>query len=164
MVPSLLWPRYFLGWFQCPSKTPWTLGIFQQLPQMRIYLDWASYYKSGGYQRFPWGCPNGRLPVDFSLACHPRRLGHSSQSNVQTFCALPSTRYACVLETKWHYFVVKEAFASEEWRSLLISLDQLDLIVTGKCIHEAQQLVSHCRVYQDIDPREWVAIFGACLI
>jgi len=90
MVPSPLWPRSFLGWFQCPSKTPWTLGIFQQLPQMRIYLDWASYYKSGGYQRFPWGLPNGRLPVDFSLACHPRRLGHSSQSNVQTFCSLPS--------------------------------------------------------------------------
>ena len=89
-MPSLLWPRTCLGWFQCPFETLWNLGIFLLLLQMRIYSDWALCYKSRRYRKSPWGHLDGRLPVDFSPACCLRRLGCSSQFDVQTFCLLAS--------------------------------------------------------------------------
>lgn len=41
---------------------------------------------------------------------------------------------------------------------------QLDLVVTSKCINEAQQLVSRRRVYKNVNLWECVAVLGACLI
>ena len=49
-----------------------------------------------------------------------------------------------VLKTERHYFVTEEALAGDEQSLLLINLVQLDLIVTKKRIHKAQQPVPRC--------------------
>ena len=53
---------------------------------MRICLNWASCYKNRVYRRSLWGLPNDDLLVDFLPVYRPHRLGHSSQSDVQTSC------------------------------------------------------------------------------
>ena len=59
----------------------------------------------------------------------------------------PLIRGFRILKTERHHFVTEKALASDEWSFLLISLIHLDLVVTRKSIHEAQQLVSRCEVY-----------------
>ena len=49
----------------------------------------------------------------------------------------PLIRGAWVLEFEWHYFVAEETLADDEWSLLLISLVQLDLVVTRKRVDEA---------------------------
>ena len=48
----------------------------------------------------------------------------------------PLIRRACVFETKWHYFIVEEALASNERSFLLICFIHSDLVVTRKSVHE----------------------------
>ena len=82
-----LLPITCMGWPQYLFEIPWTLKIFRPSSQICICPDSASCCKSEGYQRFPWGRPNGRLPVGFLLTCHPRRHEHSSKSDVRTSCS-----------------------------------------------------------------------------
>ena len=78
LVPCLGWPLYLSG-------TLWTPRTFQPSPWMRICSDLASCCKSEGYQRFPWGLSDGRLPIGLLPTYRLHRLERSSQSNVWTF-------------------------------------------------------------------------------
>ena len=50
----------------------------------------------------------------------------------------PSICCAHVLETECHHFIAEEALAGDERSFLLVNFVQFDLVVTRKCVHEAQ--------------------------
>ena len=82
-----LWPISYLGWPQYLFGTPWTSRIFLLSPRTHTCLDSVSCYKTKGCRRSLWGHLSGRPPICFSPVCCPRRLAHSSQSDVWTSCS-----------------------------------------------------------------------------
>ena len=62
----------------------------------------------------------------------------SSDLMCKHFIHKPLIHYAYVLKTEQHHLITEEALNSDKQSFLLISFVQFDLIVTEKCIHEAQ--------------------------
>ena len=78
------------------------------------------------------------LPSAFYYHVVHGNLDVSSNLMRKYFVHEPLIRYTRVLETEWHHLIVEEALTSDERSFLLTSFAQFHLIVTEKCVHEAQ--------------------------
>ena len=78
------------------------------------------------------------LPSTFYQHVIYVNLDVSSDLMHKHFIHEPLIRCACILKTERHHLIVEEALTGDERSFLLINFVQFDLIVTRKCVHEAQ--------------------------
>ena len=110
---------------------------------------------------FPRGYPYEFSPLYSLQACRPCILWRSTQFVRLTFYsqAFGMSPLHSSIRTAWT--CNRRALSSWQIRSSLGLLIQPDLVVFGEGVHETQQLVPSCWVYEEVNTREWVAVLGA---
>ena len=70
----------------------------------------------------------------------------------------------CILQTKGHHLITKQALTSDKGCLLLVYLIHPYLIVSRESIHKAKQLVTRSGIYQLVNTWQWHAVLGASLV
>ena len=70
----------------------------------------------------------------------------------------------CVLQTERHHLIIEQGLTGDKGCFLLICLVHPYLIVSRESIHKSKQLVTRSGIYQLVDVRQRVTVFGAGLV
>ena len=70
----------------------------------------------------------------------------------------------CVLQTERHHLITKEALTGDKGCFLLVCLVHHYLIVSRESVHKSKQLVTRSGIYQLVNARQRVTVFGAGLV
>ena len=83
---------------------------------------------------------------------------------METICPGMVEGGSSVLYTKWHYSICECAPWGCECSLVTIFFLDMNLVISGKAIHEGKDLMSDARINNLIDEGCWEVVFGTCPI